>query len=168
MNVFIDSSEIGLVNQCFKFNTKYILTLEMDMQRLFESNVNQARNALPTSVDVSIVFTSAPYIMYEQFKLDDNFRTYLEGTLISEHVLRTGIKPAPRQKSFELVAGTESRVVNFQGANKQFSFLSISLVYDKSDQHRSIYNSYNAELASAKLKSIKLEKHQIRTVRSIA
>ena len=90
----------GLVNQCFKFNTKYILTLETDMQRLFETNTNQVTDALPDSVDASIVFAGASYIMYKQFKLDDNSRTYLKGTLISEHVLRTGIKPTPYQKSF--------------------------------------------------------------------
>ena len=77
--------------------------------------------------------------------------------MLSGHVLRTGIKPTLYQKSFELVTGTESRIVNFQRANKYFFFLSISLVYDKSDQYRSIYNSYNAELASTKMKSIKLE-----------
>ena len=33
--------DIGLSNQCFKFNTKYILTLETKMQKLFERNVNQ-------------------------------------------------------------------------------------------------------------------------------
>ena len=71
--------DLGLVNQCFKFNTKYILTLETEMQRL-----------------------------------------------------------------------SESPVVGFTGANNQFSFFAISLVYDKSDQHRSIYGSYNAELASTK------------------
>ena len=142
--------DLALVNQCFKLDTKYILTLETDMQKLFETNINQTADALPMIVD-------APYIMYEQFKLDNNFRAYLEGEMLSEHVLRTGIKPTPYQKSFELVSGTESRVVNFQAVNKQFSFLSSSLVYDKSDQHRSIYNSYNAELASTKIKSIKLE-----------
>ena len=30
-------------------------------------------------------------------------------------------------------------------------------MYDKNDQHRSIYGSYNAELASTKIKSITLE-----------
>ena len=40
-------------------------------------------------------------------------------------------------------------------------------MHDKSDQHRSIYNSYNTELASTKIKSIKLE-CQIHTVRLIA
>ena len=68
--------------------------------------------------------------------------------LQSEHVLRTGIKPTPCQKSYELVVGTQSLVVDFMGANKQFSFFFISLVDDNSDQHRSIYNSCNVERAS--------------------
>ena len=101
--------------------------------------------------------TSSPFIMYKQLKLDDNYRTHLEGVLISEHVLRTGIKPMLYQKSYKLIAGTESKVINYQVANKQFSFLSISLVYDSSDQHRRIYDSYNAELASTKIKTVQLE-----------
>lgn len=39
--------DVGLVNQCFKLSTKYILTLETKMQQLFETNVNQAADALP-------------------------------------------------------------------------------------------------------------------------
>ena len=70
---------LGLVSQCFKFNTKFILTLEIDVQRLFETNTNQATEFLPDYVDAIIIVTGAPYIMYEQFKLDDKFRTYLEG-----------------------------------------------------------------------------------------
>ena len=54
---------VGLVNQCFKFNTKYILALETDMQRLFETNTNEATDALPDSVDANIVVTGTPYIM---------------------------------------------------------------------------------------------------------
>ena len=127
------------------------------MQRLFETNVNRSADALPRTVDVEIIFTSAPYIIYEQLKLDDYYRTYLEGAMLSERVLRTGIKPTLYQKSFELVVGTESRVVNLQAANKQFSFLTISLVYGRSDQHRSVYDSYNTELASTKITSVQLE-----------
>ena len=95
--------------------------------------------------------------MYEQFKLDDNFRTYLEGVLLSEHVLRAGIQATPYQMFFELVAGTESQVVEFKASNKQFSFLVVSLVYDKSDKHRSIYDSYNGQVASTMIKSRVLE-----------
>ena len=55
------------------------------------------------------------------------------------------IKPTSYQKLFDLVSSPESRVVDFTVENKQFSFLAISLVYDNSDQHRSIYGSYIAE-----------------------
>ena len=91
-----------------KFNTKYVLTLETDMQRFFETNINQTADAIPRTVDAEIILTSAPYIVYEQFKIDDNFRTYLERALLSEHVLRTGIRGTLYKKSFKLVAGTES------------------------------------------------------------
>ena len=126
------------------------------MQRLFETNINQAGGALPRTVDAEIILTSAPYIMYEQFKLGNNFRTNLEGVLLSEHILRTGIRATLYQKSFELVASTESQFAEFQGSNKQFYFLAILLAYDKSDQHRSIYDSYNGEVASTMIKSIQL------------
>ena len=41
--------------------------------------------------------------------------------------------------------------------NRQFSFFTILLVNEKSDQHRIIYDSYNVELAGTKIKSITLE-----------
>ena len=40
---------------------------------------------------------------------------------------------------------------------KQFSFLEISLVFDRSDHHLSIYDSYNAEVAATHIKTIKLQ-----------
>ena len=92
-----------MVNQRFKFNTKYILTLETDIQKLFKANINQATDALLDSFNASIVFAGAPYIMYKQFKLDNNFKTYLKRTLISEHVCKTEIKPKPYQKSSNLL-----------------------------------------------------------------
>ena len=49
---------------------------------------------------------------------------------------------------------TKSCIVDFTGTNKQCSFFAILLVYDKSDQHKIIYDSYNAELASTKIKPI--------------
>ena len=55
---------------------------------------------LPRTVDADITITSVRHIMYEQFQLDDNFRTYLEGVMLSDHVLRTLIKHTPYQKSF--------------------------------------------------------------------
>ena len=127
------------------------------MQKLFESKTNQAADELPNTVEAKIILDSAPYILYQQFELDDNFRTYLEGVMISENHLRTGIKKTPLQKSYEMIAGSQSRTEMFNNTFKQFSFLEISLVFDRSDQHVSIYNSYNAEVASTHIKSIKLQ-----------
>ena len=80
---------IGLVNQPVQFNTKWHLTFETNIQRLFESKTNQAAgDGLPNNVDAIIILDSAPYILYYQFYLDDNFRTYLEGVMISENSLR--------------------------------------------------------------------------------
>ena len=42
------------------------------------------------------------------------------------------------------------------GSNREFDWLEISLVFDKSDKHTTIYNSYNVELASKYIKSVKL------------
>ena len=47
--------------------------------------------------------------------------------------------------------------MEFKGINKKFSFLEISLVYDKSEQHNSVYDSYNAELAATHITSVQLE-----------
>ena len=48
--------------------------------------------------------------------------------MLSEHILRTGIKPAPYQTSFELVIGTESRVVNFQAVwQKQINIIAFTI-----------------------------------------
>ena len=119
----------------FQINTKYILTLETEMQKLFETNINQNADALRRTVDADIIFTGAQYIMYEQFQLTNNFKTYLEGTMQFKHVLRTGIKPTPYQKSSELATGTVSHVVDFTGANKQFSFFAISREQRPAEKH---------------------------------
>lgn len=101
----------------------------------------------------SCIITNVPYIQYEQFQLDNNLKTYLKGTLQSEHILMTGIKPIPYQKSYKRAVGTQSRIIDFRDVNKQFFFLSLSLdillniLLDNSDQHRRIYGSYNVERA---------------------
>ena len=77
--------------------------------------------------------------------------------LISNRALRTGIKPTPHQKSYEKNTGFQSFVVHCRGANKQIFLLSISLVYYKSDQHNTIFDSYNIEVATNKIRSITLE-----------
>ena len=77
-----------------------------------------------------------------------------------ENLLRTGIRKTPLQtplQNYELVAGAQSKTITFNNTFKQFFFLEISLVFNRSDHHLSIYNSYNAEVAATHIKTIKLQ-----------
>ena len=156
--------DLGLVNLPTAFDTKFIFHLEHKLSKLFESKARLANKTngqpadLPTTdPDANIYFNSTPYIQYEIFKLNDTFDAYLRKTLQSKRVLRTSIKPSPCQKTSEVNVGTQSVVVEFKGVNKQFSFLEISLVYDKSEQHNNVYDSYNAELAAMHITTVQLE-----------
>ena len=139
-----------MVNFPTAFNTKFTFNLEQSRNKLFESKGGLANLAggaaavLPTGQpDANIFFHGTPYIRYEQIKLNDTFNKYLTKALQSKRVLRTGIKPISFQKTFEFNTGIQSYIVEFKGTNKQFSFIEISLVYDKSEQHNTIYDSYN-------------------------
>ena len=150
--------DIRFVNTPIKFNTKWRLTFEINMQKSFESKTNQAAGAdYPDTVDAKIILELAPYLLFYQFSLEDTYRAYFEGAMISNQILRTGIKYSPYQKSYEPVAGSQSKTFTFTNAFKQFAFLEFSLVFDKSDQHLSINDSYNAETAAVSIKYIKLQ-----------
>ena len=139
--------DLGLVNMPTAFDTKILFNLEQNLGRLFESrkklpNVGTAAAALTTgSPDANVYWHAAPYIQYAHIKLNNTFNKYITKALQSKRVLRTGIKPTPFQKTFEVNVGSQSHMVEFKGANKQFSFIEISLVYGKSEQHNSIYDS---------------------------
>ena len=66
-----------------------------------------------------------------------------------------------------MVRESQSRTVTFEASAKQFSFLEFSLVYDSSEQHKSIHASYNAEVAAVQISSIKLENALTLTANSI-
>ena len=52
--------------------------------------------------------------------------------------------------------GADSIKIDFLGSNGKFDWLEFLLVYDKSNQHTTIYDCYNFELAAKTIKSIKL------------
>ena len=156
--------DLGLVNMPTSFYIKIVFNLEQNLSKLFESRKKIANTAagaaaaLPiTQPDANVYWHAAPYIQYAQIKLNDTFIKYITKALRSKRVLRTGIKPIPYQKSFEVNTGTQPHVVEFKDTNKPFSFIEISLVYDKSEQHNSIYDSYNIELAATSIASMQLE-----------
>ena len=106
--------------------------------------------------DAKIIFTKAPFIQYEQILLDKNFRQYVETLKVSKKILRMGAQKTPIRKTYEANVGQDS--LDFFGANRQFDWIELSLTYDKSDKHTTVYDSYNVEMASKKIKSLTLTK----------
>ena len=59
------------------------------------------------------------------------------------------------QKSYKINVGADTLEIDFLRSNRQFDWLEFSLMYEKSDQHATIYNSYNFELAAKTIKSLR-------------
>ena len=76
--------------------------------------------------------------------------------MVCKKILCMGAQKTPIQKTYEIDVGQDSINIDFLGSNRQFDWLEISMVYDKSDKHTTIYDSYNVELASKYIKSVKL------------
>ena len=67
-----------------------------------------------------------------------------------------GAQKTPIQKTYETNTGSDSLNVEFLGSNRQFDWIEISVVPDKSNKHTTIYDTYNRELASEIIKTLKL------------
>ena len=148
-------SGIGKINFPTKTDYRTKLFLETKMEKLFESRKVLAAGAAIPITDTKIIFKKAPFIQYKQILLDKNFR-HLETIIVSKKILRMGAQKTPLQKTYEISAGTDSLNVEFLGSNRQFDWLEISIVPGKSDKHTTIYDSYNRELASQEIKTLKL------------
>ena len=151
-----DSTDLGKINFPTKIDCRIKLHLEKDMKRLFESRKVLATGTAIPAPDAKIIFTKAPYIQYEQILLDKNFRQYLETIMVSKKILRMGTQKIPLQKTYEINVGQDFLDVDFLGANRQFDWIEISLVYEKSDKHTIIYDSCNVEMAPKRIKSVRL------------
>ena len=147
--------DLGLVNFSMKTNAEFLFTFQKNMNRLFESRKKLA--AIPDEPDACIQFHDRPYIAYQEITLTKNFDIYFSRIIRSETVVRMGVLSALYQQLFEVNKGIQSITVTFKGAQRQFEWLEISLVYDKSYQHLTIYDSYDLELAAKMIQSIKFE-----------
>ena len=147
--------DLGLVNFAENTDTKFLFTLERNIKRLFESN--KKVTSVPTEPDALIQFHDQPYISYEEINLTKTFDIYLSGILRSESALIMGVLPPPYQQLFEINKGTQSITVTFKGAQRQVQWLEISLIYDKSFQYLTTYDSYDLELAIKLIEKIKFQ-----------
>ena len=95
------------------------------------------------------------YISYQEINLTQGADIYFNGILRSETASRQGVLPSPYQQLFEINTGTQDFTCTFNSAQIQFDWLEISIAYDKSYQHTTIYDSYNLELATKLIKTVK-------------
>ena len=84
---------VFLINFYVKTNTKIIITLERDMNKLFETNKKAA--SISDEPDALIQFHDRPYISSEEINLAKTIDIYLSGILRSEQALRMGVLPSP-------------------------------------------------------------------------
>ena len=63
--------------------------------------------------------------------------------MVSKKILRMGAQKTLIQKTYEIQKGSDSLNVEFLGANRQFDWIEMPIVPDKSDKHTTIYDSYN-------------------------
>ena len=147
--------DLGLVNFSMKTYTKIILPLERNMNKLFESTKKLA--VIPDNPDALIQIYDRSYISYQEINLTKSADIYFNGILRSETALRQGVLPSSYQQLFEINTGMQTYTCTFKGAQRQFDWLEISTVYDKSFQHATIFDSYDLELASKIIQAIKFE-----------
>ena len=76
-----------------------------------------------------------------EFLLGKNFKQYLQTIIVSKKFLRVRVQKTLIQKTYEISTGSDSINTDFLGCNRQFDCLEISLAYEKSDKHTTIYDS---------------------------
>ena len=138
--------DLGLVNFSAKTDTKIIITLERNMNGLFESN--KKVTAIPDSPDTLINIYDRPYISYQEINLIQGANIYFNGILRSGTALRQGVLPSSYQQLFKINRGMQDFTCTFKGAQRQFDWLEISIIYNKSYQHTTVYDSYDLELVA--------------------
>ena len=148
-------TDLGKINFLEKIDFRIKCHFETEVERLFESRNVLSSTATIPSPDVKIIFTKALFVQNEQLFFDKNFRQYLETIIVSKNILRMGAQKTPIQKTYKINVGQDSLSIDFIAPNRQFDWLELSLVYDKSNKHTTIYNSYNFEMVAKTIKSVK-------------
>ena len=96
--------DLVLVNFAFKTDLRIVITLERNLNKLFESN--KKVTTVPENPDAFINIYDRPFISYQEINLTKNADLYFTGILRSETALRQGVLPAQYQQEFEVDVGT--------------------------------------------------------------
>ena len=82
--------ELGAQNTSHNINTKIMLTLETNRNKLFETT-KKVDNILTTAPHAIALFFERPSIAYNQIKLDQNVQQYFNATLRAMSALKLGV-----------------------------------------------------------------------------
>ena len=148
-------SDLGKRNFSLKAGNRIIITLERNSNKLFESKEKVAN--IPTDPDAFINISARPYISYQEINVTRSADLYFTGILRSETGLKQGVLSAPYQQEIEVNTETQDFTCTFKGAQRQFDWLEILIVYDKSYQPTTIYDNSDLELAARLIQSLKVE-----------
>ena len=144
--------DLGKVTFAMKTDTRIIITLERNLNKLFETNKKSA--TIPENPDALIQIYDRPYISYQDKGFAQGADLYFTGILRSETTLRQGVLESPYHQVFEVNTGMQDFTCTFKGAQRQFDWLETLIVYDKFYQHTT---SYDLKLAAKLIKIIKFE-----------
>ena len=89
-------TDLGFVDFSMKTDTKIIIALERNMNKLFGSN--KKVTVIPDNPDASIKIYDRPYNSYQEINLTKGTGIYFNGILISETALRQEFLPSPYQQ----------------------------------------------------------------------
>ena len=114
-------ADLGLCNFPVQTDTRITITLERNLDKLFEDVKKRA--ATPTTdPDASIEFWDRPYIDYQEITLTSVWETYLKEMLSNENAVQMGVLPNPFQQTFEVATGAQTISVDFQGASREINW----------------------------------------------
>ena len=98
-------NDLGKIKFPLKNDFRRKCHLKTDVKKLFELKKNVT--AVPTP-DAQIIFTKAPFIQFDQFLLDKNFRQYLETIMVFKKILRMSVQKTPTHKTYKVAPGSDS------------------------------------------------------------
>lgn len=75
--------------------------------------------------------------------------------------LNLGVFLTSYRQTYEIAVGSQEQTIKFANMPIQFEWMEISLVYDKSIQHMTAYDSYDLEMAAREISNIKIENAKV-------
>ena len=115
--------DLGKCNFAMKTDNRIIITLEKNLNKLFESN--KTGTTILTEPDALLQIYDRHYVSYQEINLTKKADIYFTGILRSETALRQGVLESPYQQEFEVNSGTQDFICTFEGAQRQFDWLEI-------------------------------------------